>query len=95
MLYTVSRSLYYIDTESLLNTVTQSDVLLLLQDGVTAAIAGSASLNQLMACGAVIYALREDVEARGLLTLMGNDVELIDYQGFVDLTVNHSPQMAW
>lgn len=95
MLHTVSHSFYQIDNEALLKMVMQNDVILLLQDGVTAAIFKSDSLERLKQTGVTIYALHEDVEARGLKALVGDDIELVDYQGFVDLTIAHSPQIVW
>ncbi|MDR0806415.1 MAG: sulfurtransferase complex subunit TusB [Enterobacteriaceae bacterium] len=95
MLHTVSHSFYQFDSAALLNTVTPNDVILLLQDGVTMAMAQNEALIQLKQSGAMLYALREDVAARGLLSLITSDIELVDFQGFVDLTAAHYPQMTW
>lgn len=95
MLHTVSHSFYQIDNEALLKMVMPNDVILLLQDGVTAAISQSGALERLKRSGVAIYALQEDVEARGLKALIGDDIELINYQGFVDLTIAHYPQIMW
>ncbi len=46
--------------------------------------------------GGAIYALESDLAARGLVDsplLAGT--KIVDYAGFVDLTVAHSPVMAW
>ena len=42
-----------------------------------------------------VYALNEDLIARGLTGQISNDIILIDYTDFVRLTVKHSSQMAW
>ncbi|BEC70958.1 hypothetical protein VEE57_26740 [Escherichia coli] len=42
-----------------------------------------------------VYALNEDLIARGLTGQISNDIILIDYTDFVRLTVKHPSQMAW
>ncbi|AWH88530.1 sulfurtransferase complex subunit TusB [Limnobaculum parvum] len=96
MLHTVSHSPYQIDMNTLSNAVGQSDVLVLMQDSVTAALKESRWLALLIQRNPInIYVLREDIEARGLLLLIDSRVEIIDYSGLVDLSVNHYPQVNW
>ncbi|MBK5144115.1 sulfurtransferase complex subunit TusB [Budviciaceae bacterium BWR-B9] len=96
MLHTLPHSPYQVDMNALINTVGQSDVLVLLQDGVTAALKDSRWLTQLLQRNPInIYVLREDIEARGLLLLIDNRIEIIDYSGLVDLSVDHYPQVNW
>ncbi|MBK5074361.1 sulfurtransferase complex subunit TusB [Budviciaceae bacterium CWB-B4] len=96
MLHTVSHSPYQIDMNALVNTIAQDDVLVLLQDGVTAALKDSRWLALLIQRNPInIYVLREDIEARGLLLLIDSHVEIIDYSGLVDLSVDHYPQVNW
>lgn len=77
---------------------TQSgDVILLIEDGVIAAIRNTepallleTKLNHLS-----VYALKPDVKARGLLEQVSSTIQLIDYSEFVELTVLHTPIQTW
>lgn len=95
MLFTLSRSLTQIDSHTLLALVNPDDIILLLQDGVNAALKHSYAMSQLLSTQAQIYVLQEDVNARGLLSFISDNVRLIDYAGFVKLTVQCYPQVAW
>lgn len=95
MLYTLSHSPSYCDLPALLRLTTQDDALLLLQDGVLAGLAGSVHLELLLNAPVSLYALRADVEARGLLGHISHNITLIDYTHFVELTEKHRSQMAW
>ncbi|MCD1126157.1 sulfurtransferase complex subunit TusB [Jinshanibacter sp. LJY008] len=96
MLHTLSHSPYQMDMNALANTIGQSDVLVLLQDGVTAALKDSRWLTLLIQRNPInIYVLQEDIEARGLLLLIDSRVGIIDYSGLVDLSVTHYPQVNW
>lgn len=71
--------------------------LLLIEDGVYAALAGTATdahLKEAMRQVSV-YALRPDIEARGLGNRIADGVTLIDYEGFVDLVTSHSGTHSW
>lgn len=95
MLHTVSHSLFHLDTDALLRHIGPSDCVLLFQDGVTATVCGSKHIGQLINCGVSVYALTEDIAARGLQAMVADGIKLIDYKGFVALTVLHPQQMAW
>jgi len=71
------------------------DDLLLLQDGVLAALAGSRALMQLSRSKATLWVLDEDVQARGLTAQISTSVQSIDYNGFVTLTIRHQQQIVW
>lgn len=66
MLYTLMRSPCHSDMDSLLRLLTADDDLLLLQDGVLAALIGSRALAQLQNSSASLFVLSEDVAARGI-----------------------------
>lgn len=83
------------DTSTLLAMLTEKDAVLLLQDGVISAIKHTHFLNQLISSPAKIFALQEDILARGLINLIDDNVILIDYAGFVDLTEEQSKQIVW
>ncbi|MEB6337247.1 sulfurtransferase complex subunit TusB [Serratia rhizosphaerae] len=94
MLFTLSRSPAQCDLPTLLRQASPGDALLLLQDGVLAALAG-AHLDLLLAAPISLYALRNDLEARGLSGHISHKVTVIDYNHFVELTTMHRSQMAW
>ncbi len=72
------------------------DVILLIEDGVYAAVRGSRSEGEIAtASGVSVYALAPDIQARGLGSLLIEGIRLVDYGGFVDLVVNHPPCQSW
>lgn len=77
-----------------LRLVGADDALLLLGDGVYAALADTDHRAALDGCGAALYALREDAAAAGVLARMAG-VVLVDIDGFVELTERCSRQLAW
>jgi len=95
MLHTLLHSPAQSDLDTLMLMVSAGDDLLLLQDGVLAAIAGSRALAQLSATEATLWVLNEDIQARGLTEQISTNVQRVDYTGFVTLTVRHQQQMAW
>jgi len=71
------------------------DIVLLIEDGVYAAAAGtvkSGLIEKLLEQNEV-YALQADIKARGLEQLI-KKVKITDYEGFVDLIEQHTPQ-SW
>lgn len=95
MLYTLLHSPWQCDIDSLLLLLQTGDDLLLLQDGTIAAIEGSQMLTRLAASPATLWVLEEDVAARGLTAQISAKVQLLDYNGFVAMTVKHQQQIAW
>lgn len=95
MLHTLFHSPAYSDIESLTLLLSPDDDLLMLQDGVLAAVEGSRALEQLRASGATLWALEDDLHARGLRAQISPIVQAVDYTFFVALTVKHQQQMAW
>lgn len=96
MLHTVNKSPFTNGTlESCLRFASAGDSILLLEDGVTAAIkAGSkAGVVEEALKDKKVYAIRADVKARGLGELV-DGVEVIGYDGFVDL-VEQNMTHAW
>jgi len=43
----------------------------------------------------VIYALKEDIEARGIAMPTHNDIKIVTYEGFVELTASHDKSSSW
>lgn len=95
MLYTLMHSPWQCDIDTLSMLLTDQDDLLLLQDGVTAALAGSTMLEKLQNAPAKLWVLQEDVVARGLSAQISTSVTCVDYTEFVALTAKHQQQIAW
>ena len=95
MLHTLHRSAWLTDFSSLLRLIDKDDELLLLQDGVTAGVEGSRFLESLQNTPITVYALKEDIEARGLGGQISDSVVRVSYTDFVRLTVKHPSQMSW
>lgn len=95
MLYTLSQSPDRIDSETLLALITHSDVILLWQDGVTLGIKNSVLLEQLMEKKIPVFALCNDIVARGLSPIYDAYVKQVDLENVVMLTAEHFPQFAW
>ncbi len=97
LLHTVNKSPYQCNTlESCLQHVGEGDVVLLIEDGVYAAVKGGKASEMLaQAQGVKICALSADVKARGLTGKLMDGIEVVDYGGFVDLVVETDKTQAW
>lgn len=95
MLHILTQSPFKTDIDTLLRCVSAGDDLLLTQDGVMAAINGNRYLELLLAAPISISALREDLEARGLLAQISTRIDAVSYTDFVRLTVKHERQITW
>ena len=73
----------------------EGDALLLLGDGVYAALCETAPCKHLMNTGADLYVLEPDAAAAGILNLMEDKVKLVDFNAFVDLSEEFTRQQAW
>jgi tRNA 2-thiouridine synthesizing protein B len=71
------------------------DALLLIQDGVLAAIEGSRHVEILTNTPIKVYALQDDIVARGLIGQISARIDVVSYTDFVNLTVKHASQMNW
>ncbi|MEP5765531.1 MAG: sulfurtransferase complex subunit TusB [Halieaceae bacterium] len=80
---------------SCLRVALPDSCILLLQDAVYAAYTNSTHASRLRESGSRIYALREDVEARGLCGALDEGIELVDYAGFVELSVECHAVQSW
>lgn len=98
MLHTVNKSPFDNGTlRSCLKFARRGSAVLLIEDGVYAAAKDTEVAKDVQAAmGSVaIYALRPDVEARGMQNRVMDGVRLVDYGGFVDLVVEHSAVQSW
>jgi tRNA 2-thiouridine synthesizing protein B len=96
MLHTVNKSPFQNSSlENCLRVAQQGDVILLLEDGVYAASAGTAksSLIEQAVKRHTVYTIEADLKARGLANLI-KEVRVASYGDFVDLVEQH-PVHAW
>ncbi len=91
LLHTVSKSPANSSAlASALRSALPGSHILLLEDGVYAALAQLVDSSDIRC-----YALIEDVAARGLQNLLDPAIELVDYSGFVQLSVECHAVQSW
>ncbi|AFP85738.1 sulfur relay protein TusB/DsrH [secondary endosymbiont of Heteropsylla cubana] len=95
MLYTLIHSPYACDFEALLRIARLGDDLLMVSDGVIAALVGSSAVCLLTASPLMLYALESDVVARGLIKRCASNIKIINYNDFVCLTEKQPQQIMW
>ena len=90
MLFAVNKSPYTTNSlDSVLRVAPAGAPILLYEDGVYAAAAGAKSAQvQAALASHPVYALEEDLEARGLPAVL-EGVRVINYEGFVELVEQH------
>lgn len=91
MLYTINKSPFSTNNlESALGIAPAGAPILLYEDGVYGAVEGtqSAALIQAALSDHPVFALEADLEARGLSKVI-DGVQVIDYDGFVELVEQH------
>lgn len=98
-LHTINKSPYTHNTFlSCLKVCAERDGILLLEDGVfgtTASAPGADELQRLIQGGVRVFALINDIRARGLKEKVAPNIELIDYNTFVQLTLDHRCVQSW
>lgn len=75
-----------------------NDGILLLEDGVFGIIPSAPcakSLQSLIKQGVTVYALIDDVKARGIEAKSAVNIQLIDYDKFVQLTIDYRRVQSW
>ena len=97
MLHIVNKSPHDRPTLDTVARCAQGGALLLIEDGVYAAMSGNASEAGLRALmGRLkVYALVPDMAARGIADRMIDGVTGVDYGGFVDLVADHPNCQSW
>ncbi|MBE9507344.1 MAG: sulfurtransferase complex subunit TusB [Chloroflexi bacterium] len=91
MLYMVNKSpLMFGNLKSVLGIAPAGEPILLYEDGAYAAATGTASEDMIKQAleQHPVYALQADLEARGL-TRPVDGIQVIDYDGFVELVEQH------
>jgi tRNA 2-thiouridine synthesizing protein B len=98
-LHTINKSPFSHSTlASCLQVCAKNDGVLLLEDGVFGALVSApcaGELTSLIAAGLKVYALAPDVSARGLGDKIRDDIALTDYNGFVQLSIDHTCVQSW
>lgn len=98
MLHTVNKSPFeHRSLETCLKFAQPGAAVLLIEDGVYAAAKGTAVSERMQDAlkSVAIYALKPDLEARGMQDRVMDGIRLVDYGGFVDLVVEHSAVQSW
>lgn len=98
MLHTVNKSPFECTSlQACFKFAQKGSAVLLIEDGVYAAVRDTAVSKQVQEAlkSLSIYALRPDVEARGMQHRVMDGVRLVDYGGFVDLVVEHNAVQSW
>ncbi len=98
MLHTVNKSPFEKNSlETCFAHAKEGSAILLIEDGVYAAIQGSVfsdKVKQAMST-CTVYALEGDLKARGVAGKVIDGIQLVDYAGFVDLACQHDKVTAW
>ena len=71
------------------------DALILLGDGVYAALRGTDAHARLLDTGVEIYVLHADACAAGVLQRLGNRVAVVSFDDFAGLSERFTKQQAW
>ena len=98
MLHIVNKSPFERNSlESCLKHAVKGSAILLIEDGIYAALKGTQATAQVQAAmkDCTIYVLQPDVEARGMQGRVLEGVMPVDYAGFVDLTASHNAVQSW
>lgn len=94
MLHIVNKSPFEKDSfSSCMAHAAGSSTVLLIEDGVYAALKGSSVEGDLSK--AKVVALKSDVAARGIESNIVEGVDLVDYADFVDLVANGDGVQSW
>lgn len=98
-LHTINKSPYMNNAlASCIRVCAASDAILLLEDGVLGATKSSPqadAIHRLIESGVRVFAISFDIKARGLSELQLESVELVDYDDFVTLTIQHRCVQSW
>ena len=98
-LHTINKSPF--DRNSLgscLRVISDSDAILLIEDGIYAATAGTSFADAVKAAANshAVYVLGPDLSARGMKEDgLVEGVKIVDYEGFVDLVTEHDKVNSW
>lgn len=69
--------------------------ILLIEDGIYAALSDQPWVARLLAAAAGVHVLEADARARGVLDRVDSAVVITDDAGFVQLCIDHGPVQSW
>lgn len=95
MLHILINSPYKCDFCLFFKFFKKRDDILLIQDGVIAALKNTKINKKLLKNTTKIFALKEDIYARGFNKIIADKIKVIDYSGFVKLTIKNRNQITW
>ena len=97
ILHTVNKSPFQKDDlKSCLAHANEGDAVLMIEDGVYGAIAGTAASQDISNAKAGVYVLGADLAARGIAQdKVAEGISVVGYDGFVDLAAEHSAVNSW
>ncbi len=98
MLHIVNKSPFQTSTlESCLRMAQPGSAVLLIEDGIYGATAGSGTEARVRQASASVkfYALQPDMDARGMTPKLIEGITLVDYAGFVDLVAQYKTSHSW
>ena len=97
MLHILNKSPLQASTLDTVVRLAESGALLLIEDAVYAATKGNLAEPKLREAMATlkVYALAPDLAARGMADRVIDGVTTVDYDGFVDLVVEHPNNQSW
>ncbi|WP_275097333.1 sulfurtransferase complex subunit TusB [Sedimenticola hydrogenitrophicus] len=99
ILHTVNKSPYEKNSlDSCLSLASEGSALLLIEDGIYAALKGAAKEPRMKEAAQKmkLYVLGPDLKARGMAEdRVIEGIEVVDYAGFVDLAAAHDKVNAW
>ena len=98
MLHTVNKSPFGNGSlETCLKMATSGSTVLLIEDGVYAALKGSAASAAVQKAmeTVTVAALAPDLAARGIADKVMDGIKLVDYSGFVDLVSENDKVNSW
>ncbi len=96
-LHTVNKSPFSSSSlDNCLGLAKSGSTVLLLEDGVYAATAGTKTADAIANADGVSFAvLGPDAQARGIEGKLADGIKVVDYDGFVDLVAEHDMVHAW
>ena len=97
LLHTVNKSPFESKCfDTCLGLAKEGSTVLLIEDGVYAATAGTRSAEAIANTDGVTFAvLGPDMKARGVEGKIADGIKVVDYDGFVDLVAEHDKVHAW
>jgi tRNA 2-thiouridine synthesizing protein B len=97
ILHTVNKSPFESNTfDACLGLAKDGSTILLIEDGVYAATAGTGVAEKIKNASGISFAvLGPDLQARGVEGKLADGIKVVDYDGFVSLVAEHDTVQSW